>query len=366
MTPTDETALCEILAAADKPIRISGGDTRNDFKGEGDALSTLGLNGIVDYIPGALTMVAKAGTPLLNIQKTLAAEGQQLAFEPTDYRDVLVRSGDSTIGGVFATNSSGARRIQGGAARDYLLGVRFVDGQGTLIKNGGRVMKNVTGYDLVKLLAGSWGTLGVVSQVSFKVLPAPEKTASLVLETKDHKNAVAAMAAALGSPFDVSGAAYLPELDACLIRVEGFENSVAHRLNGLRRKLKAFGAIDLVHDKEATLRWEDLRTLAPFQDINGALWCISVKPSDGPEVFEKAGFVNGFYDWAGGLIWGITEHGKDPRSAMSGIDGHATRIRGENSKIAKFHPQSKSIAAISAAIRHRFDPKGILNTGLMG
>ena len=366
MTPTDETALCEILADADKPIRISGGDTRNDFMGEGDSLSTLGLNGIVDYIPGALTMVAKAGTSLLDIKKALVSEGQQLAFEPSDYRDVLIRSGHSTIGGVFATNSSGARRIQGGAARDYLLGVRFVDGQGALIKNGGRVMKNVTGYDLVKLLAGSWGTLGVLSEVSFKLLPAPERTASLVLETKNHKRAVAAMAAALGSPFDVSGAAYLPELGACLIRVEGFEKSVAHRLNGLRTKLKAFGATDLIYDQEAKLRWEDLRNLVPFHDIKGDLWRISVKPSDGPEVYEKAGFITGFYDWAGGLIWGITGHGQDPRAALSGIDGHATRIRGQNSKIAKFQPQSKPIAAISAAIRRQFDPKGILNTGLMG
>lgn len=366
MTPKDETALCEILAAADKPIRISGGDTRNDFMGEGDTLSTRELNGIIDYIPGALTMVAKAGTPLLDIKKALASEGQQLAFEPAEYGDVLVRSGYSTIGGVFATNSSGARRIQSGAARDYLLGVRFVDGQGTLIKNGGRVMKNVTGYDLVRLLAGSWGTLGVLSEVSFKVLPAPERTASLVLDTKNHKRAVAAMAAALGSPFDVSGAAYLPELGACLIRVEGFEKSVAHRLNGLKTKLKAFGAIDLLYDTEAMLRWEDLRTMAPFQDIEGDLWRISVKPSDGPEVYEKARLITGLYDWAGGLIWGITGHGKNPRSALRGIDGHATRIRGENSKIAKFHPQRKPIATISAAVRHQFDPKGILNTGLMG
>ena len=365
MTPTDETALCEILAATHKPIRISGGDTRNDFMGDGDALSTLGLNGIVDYVPGALTMVAKAGTPLSDIQQTLALEGQQLAFEPSDYKGVLNRPGHTTIGGVFATNSSGARRIQSGAARDYLLGLRFVDGQGALIKNGGRVMKNVTGYDLVKLVAGSWGTLGVVSEVSFKVLPAPEKTASLVLLTKDHKRAVAAMAAALGSPYDVSGAAYLPEIGACLIRVEGFEKSVVHRLNELKEKLKTFGTIDFIYDQEAQSRWEDLRTLEPFQDFAGDLWRISVKPSDGPEVYEKVGFISGFYDWAGGLIWGITAQGKDPRSAMSGINGHATRIRGEGSMIAKFHPQSKLIAAISAAIRHRFDPKGILNPGLM-
>ncbi|MGB1752480.1 MAG: FAD-binding protein, partial [Paracoccaceae bacterium] len=167
-------------------------------------------------VPGALTMVARAGTPLSEIKSVLAAEGQQLAFEPTDYKSVLNRSGTSTIGGVFATNSSGARRIQCGGARDFLLGVRFVDGQGMLIKNGGRVMKNVTGYDLVKLMAGSWGTLGVMSEVSFKVLPAPEKTASLLLETLNHKVAVAAMAAALGSPYDVSGAAYLPGSGACL------------------------------------------------------------------------------------------------------------------------------------------------------
>jgi len=364
--PKDETELCEILSEAQDPVRISGGDTRSDFSIDGNGLSTLGLSGIVDYVPGALTMVARTGTPLSEIQSVLAAEGQQLAFEPSDYKSVLNRSGTSTIGGVFATNSSGARRIQCGAARDFLLGVRFVDGQGKLIKNGGRVMKNVTGYDLVKLMAGSWGTLGVMSEVSFKVLPAPGKTASLLLETRNHNVAVAAMAAALGSPYDVSGAAYLPGSGACMIRVEGFEKSVAHRLNGLQGRLKEFGKIELLYDQEAKSRWEDLRCLSPFCDVSGDLWRISVKPSDGPQVYEKAAFTKGFYDWAGGLIWGIAEPDVDPRLALNGVGGHATRVRGAAREIAKFHPPSKAIAAINAAIRKRFDPKGILNRGLMG
>ena len=177
MTPETEAELAAIITGAEGPLRIEGGGTRPiGGASNGARLSTSAMTGVELYEPGALTLVVRAGTPLDEVEATLAAEGQRLAFEPMDHRGLLGTSGTPTIGGVVAANVSGPRRIQAGACRDFLLGVRFVDGQGRIIRNGGRVMKNVTGYDLVRLMAGSYGTLGVLTEVALKVLPAPRAT----------------------------------------------------------------------------------------------------------------------------------------------------------------------------------------------
>ena len=262
-------------------------------------ISTAKMSGIVDYVPGALTMIAKSGTPLSEIEALLAKEGQQLAFEPYRLGALLGRKGSSTIGGVFATNASGSRRIQAGAARDFLLGVRFVDGEGHLIKNGGRVMKNVTGYDLVKLMCGSWGTLGIMSEVAFKTLPAPELTQTLVLHQLDHAQAVAAMSQALGSSYEVSGTVYLCATQSLYLRVEGFSNSVSYRVTALRALLSEYGEPEVL-DHDASLRFGQIcEDVSPLKEDKGDIWRISVQPSDGVETFERAGFRTGFYDWSG-------------------------------------------------------------------
>jgi glycolate oxidase FAD binding subunit len=361
--PTTEAELSEAITSTTTPLVISGGGTRRVRTADGAHLSTARLSGIVDYEPGALTMVAKAGTPLSDIQAALAAEHQQLAFEPSLMGSVLGQDGQSTIGGVFATNASGPRRIQAGAARDFLLGVRFVDGAGNVVKNGGRVMKNVTGYDLVKLLAGSWGTLGVMSEVSFKVLPLAETMATIAVHVSDAATATAAMTASLNTPFDVTGAAYDPASGRAVVRVEGFEKSVAYRAAALRDVLAQFGAVEILDNAASAPIWTGLQNLDALVGTTGDLWRVSVKPTDGAEVIARVCPTAYVMDWSGGLIWMRTAAGQDVRTALTGIDGHATCHIG---RAPQFHPNAAGVEMLMSAIRSKFDPHAKLNQGLMG
>ena len=374
MTPRTEDELAEMVRAANAPLRIEGGGTRGmAARGEGEALSTAGLSGISLYEPGALTLVAQAGTPLAEVEQALAKEGQRLAFEPMDHRGLLGSAGTPTIGGVVAGNVSGPRRIQLGACRDFLLGVRFVDGGGRVVKNGGRVMKNVTGYDLVKLMAGSHGTLGVLTEVSLKVLPAPAATGMLVCEGLEDAPAVAALSAALGSPYEVTGAAHVPGPDGgaarTMIRIEGFPNSVGYRLEELRKLLTAHGDFAPQSDPETVLSaWEAVRDVRDFAEASGNVWRLSVKPSDAPGIVASLNGVQAIYDWGGGLVWLRVPEGFDDariRAAVDARGGHATLVRGR-SNLPAFHPAAGPTAALEAGLRARFDPRGRLNPGLMG
>ncbi len=364
MTPDSEAALAEAVAGATGPLRIQGGGTRPIGQAEGEVLSTAGLTGIELYEPGALTLVAKAGTPVAEIEAALAQENQRLPFEPMDHRALLGTTGEPTIGGVVATNASGPRRIQAGACRDSLIGVRYVDGQGTVIKNGGRVMKNVTGYDLVKLMAGSHGTLGVLSEVGFKVLPGIEATATLVVRGLDAARAVAAMSKALGSPYEISGAAYLPEATKTVLRLEGFEASVTYRLKALSALLDGFGDMEELHGEASRDLWAATRDVTHFAGVAGDLWRISVKPSDAPEVLKfLPSDMRYSLDWGGGLIWAVVSEGADLRGGLGKFSGHATCLRGA---ARTFHPEPAALAAIAQGLRAQFDPRRIFNTGLMG
>lgn len=369
MKPESEAELAGMVREAEGPLALRGGGTRGIGRPvQGEVLETGGLAGITLYEPGALTLVAGAGTPLAEVEAALAAEGQRLPFEVPDMRGLLGTSGESTIGGVVAANASGPRRVQAGACRDSLIGVRFVDGAGTIIKNGGRVMKNVTGYDLVKLLAGSHGTLGVLSEVSFKVLPVPEIAASLIVGVDDAAAAVAAMAAAMGSPYEVTGAAWLPGTGA-LLRIEGFAASVDYRAGKLKELLAGFGEVSVEEGREAVAaRWAAIRDVAPMQGRPGDVWRLSVKPSDAPGVVARLGAEAVMLDWAGGLIWALAAPGQDLRARM-GAPGHATLVRASaetRAAIAPFHPEPAPLAAIAAGLRAKFDPRGIFNPGIMG
>ncbi|ESW60543.1 MAG: 2-hydroxy-acid oxidase [Rhodobacter sp. CACIA14H1] len=361
MRPVDEAELAEVVRGANAPLVLRGGGTRGiGVPAAGEVLETGGLSGVRLYEPGALTLVVGAGTPLAEVEALLAAEGQRLPFDPPDMRGLLGRDGVSTVGGVVAVNASGPRRVQAGACRDSLIGVRFVDGKGTVVRNGGRVMKNVTGIDLVKLMAGSHGTLGVLTEVAFKVLPAPEAVATLCVEGLDDARAVAAMAAALGSPYDVTGAAHWPGRGT-FVRVEGFAASVRYRAAELARVLGRFGAVT----EEDGNVWPALRDVMPFHGAAGDVWRLSVKPSEAPALVAKAGAEAVLYDWGGGLVWLRVAEGTDLRARLGVFDGHATRVRGQGGGPA-FPPEPAAVAVISAGLRAKFDPKGLFNQGLMG
>jgi len=371
MRPATETELSETVRNATDALRVAGGGTRAiGALPRGEVLETAGLSGVTLYEPGALTLVARAGTPINEIAALLASENQRLAFEVPDMRGLLGRQGVSTAGGVVAANASGPRRVQAGACRDNLLGVRFVDGTGTVIKNGGRVMKNVTGYDLVKLMAGSHGALGVLTEVSFRLQAVPEAEASLCLPGLTATEAVAAMAAALTSPFDISGAAWIE--GAALIRVEGMAGSVAYRVAELRKRLP--GAEVLEADASAC-RWATVRDVAPFAGAEGAVWRLSLRASMAAGMLwalAQAGLVHRrvMMDWGGGLLWLLVEDAGDAgarliRGTLAPLGGHATLVRGP-AHVPAFAPESAAVGALTAGLCLKFDPRGLFNKGAAG
>lgn len=381
MRPGNEAELADVIQEARSPLQIYGGGSLGvHVPGGGHRLETGGLSGIRLYEPGALTLVAGAGTPLAHINEVLAEKGQHLPFEPMDPRRFMGSSGEPTIGGIVAANVSGPRRVQCGACRDYLLGVRFVDGSGTVVRNGGRVMKNVTGYDLVKLMAGSWGTLGVLSEVSLKVLARPEAEATLILKGQEAAEGIADLCQALGTPWDVSGAAWLGpgvagDMPERRIRVEGLAGSVAYRVARLAERLR--GEHSVVEGSESAALWEGLRDVLPFAGRIEPVWRISLRPTDAPVFLMGLTEVGvphrAFCDWGGGLVWLMVleqdPHSAEIREAVRALGGHATLIRAtpeQRAGVPMFHPQATGVARLSAGLRARFDPRGILNPGLMG
>ena len=384
--PTDEAELAEAVreaAASRTPLEIMGGGTRRGLGRPVQAertLSTARLSGIALYEPGALTLVVRAGTPLAEVATALDAEGQRLPFEPMDHRVLMGSEGEPTIGGVVACGVSGPRRIQAGACRDAMIGVRFVNGRGDEIRNGGRVMKNVTGYDLVKLLAGSYGTLGVVTEIAFKVLPKPERAITLEIEGLGDARAVEALSAAVTTPFDVNGAAHLPALEGqparTLIRVEGLGPQADYRASSLTRKLARFGPARRIEGEAHETLWREIRDVARFAGGNGAVWRLSLKPSDAPGAVARmceAVRAEAFYDWAGGLVWLLVSDAGDAgaaaiRAETARLGGHATLIRASEATRAAvevFEPLPAPLERISAGLRATFDPAGILNPGRM-
>ncbi len=374
MTPTTEQDLAEAIASSTGPLTIRGGGTRPIGKPfEGTPLNTSGLEGITLYEPGSLTLVVKSGTPVSEVEKTLASEGQRLAFEPMDHRVLLGTTGEPTMGGIAAANVSGPRRIQVGAARDFMLGIRFVDGSGNIVKNGGRVMKNVTGYDLVKLLAGCYGTLGVLTEVSFKVLPIAERQLTLSIAAQSAAEAVASISKAMGSPFELTGAAHVG--GTTHLRIEGTEASTTYRSERLASLLG--GELQVNDDQVAqSALWEAIKNVSKLASHTN-VWRVSMTPSkaaDFIEMIKREHEVDILMDWAGGLLWIGTYgepkslHEKLQKEIYSYGGGHVTLVKASaesRAVLSVFQPEPRAIGALTNGLRARFDPKGILNPGLM-
>jgi glycolate oxidase FAD binding subunit len=382
LVPTTEAEAADMVRAARSartPLEIRGGGTRGGLGRPVQAsslLSTRALSGIVFHEPAELVIRARAGTPMAEIEAALDAHNQFLPFEPMDHRALYGAQGEPTIGAVAACNISGPRRIIGGAARDALIGVRFVNGMGEPIQSGGRVMKNVTGLDLVKLSAGAHGVLGLVTEVTFKLLPKPKEQRTLALRGLDDVTAIAALTAGLGSPFSVTGAAHVPG-GVTGLRLEGFPESLDYRGARLIALLAPHGRAAWMEDDEAAAYWRDVRDarlLAAPRDA--AVWRISAPPTRGPQIVARiaaARDARWLYDWGGGLIWLATPDAGDAgaevvRAAARAAQGYATLTRASETTrnaVAVFEPPSDVEMKLTAGVKASFDPDRILNPGRM-
>lgn len=398
----DVEAAVQWALAEGKTVEIVGHGSKRAIGRPAQTDLTLDLStltGVTLYEPEELVLSAKSGTPLAEIEALLAANGQQLAFEPMDYAGIFGGvAGRGTIGGVLAANVSGPRRIKSGAGRDHFLGFCAVSGRGETFKSGGRVVKNVTGYDLCKLIAGSWGTLAAMTEVTIKVLPRPETEQTLVVRGLEPARAIEAMTSAMGSSCDVSGAAHLPAgvavrveagdiaADAVTaLRLEGFSPSVAERKRMLEALMQPFGELATLEAPASRALWAAARDVAPFaadrsnrsaRQDEQPLWRISTAPSRGAELaamIASAAQAQMFYDWAGGLIWVALGACDDAGAALvqravAATGGHATLVRAPASvraAIDVFAPQDAAVAALTKRVKESFDPRGVLNPGRM-
>ncbi|HWB48214.1 MAG TPA: FAD-binding protein [Stellaceae bacterium] len=391
--PTSIDELREAIAAAlaaAEPVELVAGGTK---RGLGRPLQTphvvdlTRLSGIRDYAPSELVLTAGAATPLTAVDRALNAAGQMLAFEPPDWRGLLGQvHGSPTLGGILACNLSGPRRLKAGAARDHFLGFTAVSGRAEAFKAGGKVVKNVTGYDLPKLLAGSYGTLAALAEVTVKVLPRPETAATVLVTGVAPDDAARLMAAALGSPHEVSGAAFIPAAapraaplpaatGVVALRIEGPAPSVAFRRDALCQEL-AGGEKLALGDADTAALWRDIGNAAPLAGLaDRAVWRLSVAPSRGAEVAQIiAHQVDAvwFLDWGGGLVWlAVPEPGDGGAAVIRGAvagQGHATLIRGTpalRAAVPVFQPQPAPLATLSRRVKEGFDPRHILNPGRM-
>ena len=388
-------AVCDAIAE-NVGLEIAGNGSRRDFGRpvEADAILDLScLNGIVLYQPAELVLTALPGTPLCEITALLADRGQQLAFEPPDFGPLWGGPAASgTLGGGAMTGYGGSRRLTAGAPRDHCLGVKGVNGFGQAFAAGGRVMKNVTGFDLTKLLMGSFGTLAVVTELTFKVLPAPPETLTLVLLGLSDDGAVRAMSLALSSPHAVTAAAHLPAdvasdssvsavadsgTSATLLRLEGVPQGVRARAAHLAAEFAGKAPMIELGVAESNAFWKETTDLSYFaRHRDRVIWRLSAPPAAAAEIGKVAQEIGGrrFYDWGGGSIWlelPVTEDGHEGRvrarlGAGAGEDGHATLIRAPKavrSAASPFHPLPPPLRALTERMKRQFDPQGLFNLG---
>jgi glycolate oxidase FAD binding subunit len=397
--PELRDAVGEALAA-EESVELVAGTTKRGLGRPLKLPHTLDLSrlaGVRDYQPSELVMTAGAGTPLAEVDALLAPNRQMLAFEPPDWAELLALTSTTacraTLGGVLACNLSGPRRIKTGAARDHFLGFRGVSGRAEVFKAGGKVVKNVTGYDLPKLMAGSYGTLAALEEVTIRVLPSPEAACTVIICGLDPEAAGDRLRRALASPHEVSGAAYLPAGVAVPfadfpgsqgvtgLRLEGPSPSVAFRREHLLAEFASDSASTVLDIERSEAFWRFIRDAAPLiEPRDRAVWRISVAPKRGAELGELIGTAldaDWYLDWGGGLLWVAVAGAEDGgasliRAAIRGKEGHgtghATLIRGSSSlrrAVPVFEPQPPAIANLAKRIKESFDPRRILNPGRM-
>jgi glycolate oxidase FAD binding subunit len=361
--PKSETELAEIVREVTTPFEIIGTRTKPSigYSVDGAILDLSSFNEILAYEPEELILDVGAGTKLSDIEALLAKNNQYLAFEPPDYSKLLGTKNSGTIGGMVACNLSGPRRLKAGAMRDHILGLSAVSGRGEIFKAGARVVKNVTGYDVPKLMAGSHGTLAAFTSVIIKTLPKPEAEETLVITGLNDAEAVQAMSKAMQSSAEVSAAAHIPN-QGTYLRLEGIQPSIDYRREKLLNLLD--GKIEILK-LESKQIWKDIRDVALFaEDQTKDIWRISVAPSEAPQVIANLKIEKRyFFDWAGGLIWLEVPQGTEGALIRSAFTlGHATLIRSTNKSAQTiFHPQAPALAALSQRVKNSFDPKNIFN-----
>ncbi|CAN7602509.1 glycolate oxidase subunit GlcE [Phyllobacterium sp. LjRoot231] len=395
-TPKTENEIVEAVqwALAEKaPVEVVGYGSKRSLGRPPQTEHTIALSdyaGVTLYEPDELVLSAKAGTSVAELETLLAENGQAFQFEPMDYGPLLGQvSGQGSLGGLLATNLCGPRRLKSGSARDHVLGVRVVSGRGELFKSGGRVVKNVTGYDLSKGMANSWGTLGIATEITFKVLPAPETETTLVVRGLADDEAARAMAIAMGSSGEVASAAHLPAnvsgrvIDGALkgeastlLRLEGFAPSVNDRATMLKGLLASAGTIADISNETSRKLWQEVRDVIPFADgTDRPVWRVSMVPMEAYKLvasLRMGAAVDAYYDWQGGLVW-LRMEGEPEAEAVRALikkygGGHATLVRASTSvraAVPVFEPQAAPLAALSKRLKQQFDPSGILNPGRM-
>jgi glycolate oxidase FAD binding subunit len=375
LKPASEAELAEMVIGTDTPFEIVGSGSKRGLGRPVQAAQTLDMSGFSElsvYEPEELILEAGAAARLSDIEAIIDAHGQQLAFEPPDFSMLLGSNHSGTLGGVISCNLSGPRRIKSGAARDHILGIRGVSGRGEIFKAGARVVKNVTGYDLPKLMTGAHGTLAALTSITLKVLPKPETEETLALEGLDDMQAVVTMSLAMQSSCEVSGAAHVPG-EATYLRLEGIAASVAYRRDALARLLAR--PVHVLAARSSAGKWKALRDVLPLAGGTGrCVWRLSLTPSEAPGVIAtlKSGLdLRYYFDWAGGLVWLDVPSTEDAaagaiRAAMG--TGHAMLFRAPEAVRAAadvFQPQPAALAALSARVKAAFDPNQLFNPGRM-
>ena len=368
--PANVDQLIDLIATASaegRKLELRGGGSKAAIGADRKAeiVDMRGFSGVIDYDPPELVLTVGAGTPLAEVQALVESKGQMLAFEPFGH-------GGATMGGVVAAGIAGSGRLTAGSARDHLLGFTAVSGRAERFVGGGKVVKNVTGYDLPKLVAASWGRLVAVTELTLKVLPRPRVTSTMAIEGLDHHQGQAAMAAAMGSAAEVGAAAHLPASADCpaltLFRISGFAPSVAARLAALPGIVGDHGKALALPEDQAGEHWTAIRDAAPLADA-ATLWRINLPPTGGPGLIDRLApqGARWLFDWAGGLVWlGFDGDSALVRRAAEAAGGHAMLVRAPDAirdTVPFQQPRSPGVMALEARVRRAFDPAGVFETG---